>query len=150
LVEVSRRRSDEAKGAAAPLAERPLEARLAARRREAAALRGACRGERTSRAAGDPRQADGRAEIHERMRGGWTEPRPGPLDDPSRIRVDGEDGVAEREPGHGVRRVPADARELAEILGPAVGGDTARGLVEVHCAAVVSEPLPCANDVSAR
>jgi len=38
FVEVSRRRSDEAKRVAAPLAERPLEARLTPHRREAAAL----------------------------------------------------------------------------------------------------------------
>src|SRR4051794_8751242 len=70
-----------------PLPERPLERPLLPRGLEAAAARRAAGGERAGAAARDARQADGRPEVEERLRGTVVELAARPLDDAADVDV---------------------------------------------------------------
>ena len=123
---------------------------LLAQRLVAAAARGALRRERAGAAARDAREADGRAEIHQRLRGGGAERVPGPLLDAATFTSTGSTSRAEREARDRVGGVAPDARQLGQVVRPAVRGDVLRRPVQVERAPVVAEPLPLADHVGRR
>src|SRR5215831_6120805 len=126
------------------LAERALERRLLAQRLVGSAARGAVLGERADAATRDPREADGRAEIHQRLGVVGRERVPRSLLYPADVRVARKDVLAEGEVAHCCRGVLADAWKRREVVGPAALRDDASRAVEVERAAVVAEPLPFA------
>ena len=107
-------------------------------------------GQRADAAARHPREADRRAEVEERLQRIRPERVAGALLDPRHVRVDGQHRLAEGLVANRGRRVRPDARQLGQVVRPAVGGDRARGAVEVQRAPVVAEALPCADRVGGR
>src|SRR5262249_46359078 len=88
---------DRAERLGAPLPERPLEPRLAPKRVVAGPARRAGGCERAGTAPRDPREADRRAEVEERLGARAVEVLAGALLDAADVRVHGEDLEAERE-----------------------------------------------------
>jgi hypothetical protein len=131
----------------ATLAEGAFEGRLLAQRLVTAAARGARRRERADLAARHPREADGRAEIEERLQRRRPERVPGPLLDSRDVRVDRKHALAESLIPDCGRGVGADPGQLGEVVRPAVLGDLTSSAVQVERAAVVAEPLPRADHV---
>src|SRR5882672_1003899 len=107
-------RGDGPQRGGAPLAERALEPRLLAQRLVTAAARRALRRQRARMAAWDPREADRRAEVEERLRARAVEQSAGPLLDAAHVRVDRKHVAPEREVPDGGRRVRPDARQFGE------------------------------------
>ena len=66
----------------------------------------------------------------------------GALLDAAHVRVDGQHVAPEREVADGRRGVRPDARELGQVVRPAVLRDLLRGAVQAERAPVVAEPLP--------
>ena len=101
-------------------------------------------------AARDPRQADGGAEVHERLRGAAGERVAGAALDAVDVDVPREHVLAEREVADRGGRVRADARKPRQVVGPAVRGDDRGCPVQCERPAVVAEPLPRADHVPRR
>src|SRR5207245_6592010 len=135
------RRNGSERGRAA-LPERALERAVLPQRLVAGAARGAGVRERADAAAWDPSQADGGAEVEQRLRAGGIEGLAGALLDAAHVRVDRQHVAAEREVPDRRCGVRPDARQLRQVVRPPVDGDCAGGAVEVDRAAVVAEPLP--------
>ena len=141
---------DQAKRRRTPLAERALERSLAARRLVASAPRRTVLGQRTGVAAWNTCDTDGRAEIHERLRGRSCEGFPVLRRTRSTLTSTGRTSSPN-----------AKQRRAAAVYGPTpgssvrssgqpVGGDPVRSPLELHCAPVVAEPLPLSNDTGRR
>ena len=109
-----------------PLAERALEAGLLAERLVAAPARRASPGERADFAARHAGETHGRAEIEERLQRVRAKGVPGALLNPRDVRVDRQHRLPERLVADRARGVGTDAREVGEILRPALFGDHAR------------------------
>jgi len=138
---------DEAENRRPPLAERAGEWRLPARGLVACAARRARLGQGTCFATRDPRQADGCAEIHQRLSRAAREPPACAALDTLDVHVAGQHVVAEGEVPESRSGVGPDPRELGQIGGPAVGCDPTSRALERDRATVVPEPLPLADDV---
>ena len=74
----------------------------------------------------------------------------GPLLHPGNVRVDRQDTLTEREVADRGGRVWTDARQLGEIVRPAVDRDPLYRAVQVEAAPVVAQPLPLADHVRRR
>src|SRR5215211_9254922 len=88
---------DEAEHHRAALPERPFEPGLLPGRLVTASTARTAGGERAEGTARDPSEADGRAEVHERLCASMREGRARPVPDPGDVRVHREDGASERE-----------------------------------------------------
>ena len=98
-----------------------------------------------------PREADGRAEIEERLQRLRPERVAGALLDPRDVRIDREHGLAERlvaDRRGGVRGRRPEARSGRPAS--RARRSTLRGPVQVDRAPVVAEPLPGADHVGGR
>src|SRR5581483_71497 len=132
----------------APLTERALEPRLPAERLVPPSARRTEVGKRAAAAARNACEADGRAEIEERLRARTVERGGGPLLHAAHVRVERQHVLTEREVAQCGRGVRADAGQLRQVLGPPTLGDDARGAMQVDRAAVVAETLPLDDHVS--
>ena len=75
---------------------------------------------------------------------------PGSLRDAAHVDVDRQDVAAEGEAGDRIGGVAADARQLGQVVRPAVRRDLLRGAVQRERAPVVAEALPLADHVAGR
>ena len=126
----------------AALSKGALEARLPPRGLVPGSARRTRVRQRARRAARDPRETDGRAEIHECLRRRAGERVPRAALDALDVDVSRQDVLAEGEVPERGRRVRPDAGELRQLGRPAVRADEGRGAVQRECASVVAEPLP--------
>ena len=129
----------------AALPEGALERPLPALRGVAAPAGGTGGGQRAGAAARHTGDADGGAQVHQRLGGLGAEAPAGALEHAPHVHVGGQDGLAEGEAPDRRRRVRADARQRGEVLGPARIGDQAGRAVERQGAPVVAEALPLAD-----
>jgi hypothetical protein len=141
---------DEAEGPRPPLAERALEAALPPRRLVPPATRRTPTSQGTSAATWDASEADGGAEIHQRVCSRRAERPASSLEYPADVRIDRQHRAGVREPGNGIGGVAADSGQLRQILGPAAVGDLASCPMKIQGPPVVSESLPGANHVGGR
>ena len=133
--------------ARATLAERALERPLAALGGEAAPARRAGGGQRAGGAARHARDADGGAEVHQRLGGLGAEAPSGALEHTPHVHVRRQHGLAEGEAPDRRRGVRADARQRGQVGRPAGLRDETRRPVERQRATVVAEALPLADHV---
>ena len=103
---------DEGQRPGAALPERAFEGSLLSQRLVAPASGRTFLGERARVTARDPRQANGRSEVHQRMSRGGPELAAGPLEHAADVGVDRQNGPVEGEPSNGVRCVPAHTGKL--------------------------------------
>ena len=115
-----------------------------------AALARASLGERADAAARHTREADGRAEVEERLRAGAVEARPVRSCTRRTFVSTGSTSRPNAKFADGGRGVRPDAGQLGQVVGPTVLGDHARGAVEVDGAPVVAESLPLDDHVRGR
>src|SRR5262249_13766119 len=105
-------------GPGAPLTEGALQRPLLALGLPAAAARRAAGRERARLAPRDAREADGRAEVEERLRRAVVERAAAPLDDPADVDVERQHRAAEREGAERVGGVAAHAGPFGQGLRP--------------------------------
>ena len=145
LLQRTRGLGDEPERVRASLAKRTFEARLPPQRGVTPPSRRAHGRQRTDAAAWYSGQADGGAEIHQRLGTLGAELEACPLPDAAHVRIDRQHRLAEGETAQGGSRVAADARQLGEIGGPTRVRDAPSSAVEVQGAPVVAEALPGAD-----
>src|SRR5207253_5548426 len=122
----------------APLAEGAFELRLLAQRLVPAAARRALLRQRADAAARDPRKADRRTEVEERLRARAVELLAGSLLNPADVRVDRQHVVSEGEVINSGRGVRPDAGQPREVVRPPVLRNMLRSPMEVDRAPVVA------------
>src|SRR5207302_8090426 len=85
-----------------------------------------------------------------RLAGGRRERKTSPLLDATHVRIDGQNITAQRKVAHRRGGIGPNAREVREIVRPAVDRDPLRGSVQVQATPVVAESLPFPDDIRRR